>query len=234
MATTCWSSIRGKAMRATKIDECGAVVAGPKGTLTTKGFVQVSYSFEVDEGTEISVPDANGDLCISEPGTPTIKWVNVVAQFCRVDPDLINMFTGFPVVADAAGGGVGFRVRDTIQANAGVGLEVWSDITGTGGVCAGGDRLYGYFLVPWINKGVISGDIVVQNGEATFELTGKGVKGSQWDTGPYLVDAVDTPAPGTPAKLATAIGANDLMDIHATTIAPPTPACGATTLTPAA
>ena len=234
MATTCWSSVRGKVMRATKVDECGAVVAGPKGTLTTKGFVQVSYSLEVDEGTEISIPDANGDLCISEPGTPTIKWVNVEIQFCRVDPDLVNMITGFPVVTDPTGGGVGFRIRDTIQANAGTGLEVWSDVSGTGGICAaGGQRLYGYFLLPWVNKGIISGDILIQNGEATFTLSGKGVKGSGWDTGPYLVDTVDIPVAGTPAKLATAIGPNDLMDLHVTSVPPPTPACGATVLVPA-
>lgn len=231
MPTTCWSSVRGKVMRATKVDQCGLVVPGPKGSLVTKGFVQVSYSFEVDEGTEISVPDANGDLCISEPGTPTIKWVNVEAQFCRVDPDLVNMFTGWPVVTDAAGGGTGFRIRDQIQANAGVGLELWSDVSGTGGICAGGQRLYGYFLTPWINKGIISGDILVQNGEATFTLSGKGVKASGWGTGPYLVDA---DAGGDPAVLASPIGPDDLMDIHVTPIAPPTPACGATTLTPAA
>ena len=107
---------------------------------------------------------------------------------------------------------------------------MWTDVAGTGDVCAGGDKLYGYFLVPWINRAVL-GDIVVKNGEATFTLSGKGIKGSAWDTGPYLVDA---DVAGDPAKLATAIGEDDLMDLHVTSIAPPTPACGATLLTPAA
>lgn len=224
-----WSSVRGRRMRLTRVDECGAIESGPGGMLVTKGFVQVSYGLEVDEGTEISVPDAGGDLCISEPGTPSVKWVNVEAQFCRIDPDAVEMFTGWPVVLDGGGDGVGWRVQKSIAAS-GVGLEVWSDISGTGGVCSGGDKAYGYFLVPWLNNGIM-GDVTIQNGEATFTIRGKGRSGSPWGTGPYLVDK---DADGDPSKLLTPIGPDDLMDIHLTTVAPPAAAAGAQTLTPAA
>lgn len=224
MAATCWSSVRGRALRATKVDQCGAVVEGAGGTLTTDGFITVNYSLELDEGTEILRKNAAGVICINEPPRPSVKWVNLEIQFCKVDPDLINMFTGWPVVLNAAGAGVGFRIRDEIQVSAGAGIEVWSDISGQ--ACVGGDPLFGYFLAPWVNQGIL-GDFSISEEDATFTLTGKGRVGSQWGTGPYNVDL---DALGDPTNLLTPIGPRDAMDIHATAVPPPNAACGATAL----
>lgn len=235
MAATCWSSVRAKVMRATKIDQCGAVVPGAGGTLVSDGLIQVSYSFELDEGTEILQKNGNGVICINEPGCPEVKWLNVEAQFCRVDPDLVNMLTGWPLVLDCAGDSAGFRVRKTIQCKAGIGLELWSDIPGQ--ECEADLVQYGYFLTPWINQGIL-GDLTLQDGAATFNLSGKARYGSQWGVGPYnvdmeegsVVDVCDVPGP-----LLTAIGVDDLMDIHLTTVAPPeATVCGAVELVPAA
>lgn len=232
MATTCFSSVRGRVLRATKLDQCGNPVSGAGGTLTTAGFISVAFSNEIDEGEEITVKNAAGDLCISEPGCPIIKWVNVEATFCQVDPDLINMMTGWPKVLDSEADVVGFRTQTTIECAAGVALELWSNVNQ--GACVEGDVQYVYFLAPWVTQFIL-GDFTIENDAASFVLTGKAVAGSPWDTGPYNVNntpAVDPEDPDVPAPLISAIGADDLMDIHLTTLAPPTPACGATSLTP--
>lgn len=227
MPAICFSSVRGRRMRATKVNSCGAVVPGAAATLVTKGFVSVEYSFEIDEGEEIDVKNAAGEVCISEPGCPIIKWVNVEATFCNVDPDLVNLWTGWPLVVDGDGAGVGFRVQEAVACGAGIGLEVWSDISGTG-ACAGGLTRYGYWLAPWITNGIM-GDITIENDAASFVLTGKTRKGSGWDTGPYnvVLDDEDAASP-----LLAAIGASDHLHIQTTTVAPPAAACGAATLTP--
>lgn len=233
MAASCWSSVRAKVMRATKIDQCGLVVPGAGGSLVSDGLISVSYADELDPGTEILVKNGNGTVCINEPPCPEIKWLNIEATFCKVDPDLINMLTGWPLVLDCAGDSVGFRKRKTVQCRTGIGLELWSDVSGQ--ECEEDELAYGYFLVPWVNQGLI-GDITLEDGAATFTLTGKGRYGSQWGVGPYNVimeegsveDVCDVPGP-----LLTAIGSTDLMHIQMTRVAPPTAStCGAVSLVP--
>lgn len=230
MATSCFNSVRGRVIRATLLDSCGVPALDEDGnitTLVTDGFVSVAYSNEIDEGDEIVVKKADGTLCINEPGCPIIKWVNIEATFCQVDPDLVAMMTGWPRVADNDADTVGFRVQSTIECHGGVALEVWSDVTQ--GFCEEGSAQYVYFLAPWVTQGIL-GDFTIENDAASFVLSGKAIKGSGWGVGPYDVDL----GPGDlPAPLITPIGADDILDIHLTTVAPPVAACGSSDETPA-
>lgn len=224
MPAVCFSSIRGRRMRATKVNSCGTVITGAGAQLVTKGFVSVEYSFEIDEGEEIDVKNAGGEVCINEPGCPIIKWVNIEATFCQVDPDLVNMWTGWPLVVDGDGAGVGFRVQGSVTCGAGIGLEVWSDISGN--ACSGGTTRYGYWLAPWITQGIM-GDITIENDAASFVLNAKTRAGSNWGVGPHdvVLDDEDAASP-----LLAPIGANDHLHIQTTTVAPPAAACGSTSL----
>lgn len=228
MATVCFKSIRAKVLRATLLDACGAPIPGAGGTLTTNGQISVAFSFEVDDGDEITQRNGNGDLCISEPGCPVIKWMNVEIALCSVDPDLIAMATGWPKVLNSAGDVVGFRVRETIQCAAGIAVETWSDFPGQ--ACADvTEKQYNYFLAPWVTQFRLD-DYTLEDGAATFTLTsGKTRLDSPWGVGPYNVvrGALDAPSP-----LLTAIGPSDHQHVQVTTLPPPTAACGATVLTP--
>lgn len=209
-------------MRATKVDECGKPVEGTCSTVVTDGFISVQYSPEIAEGEEIEVRKADGTLCISDQGCPELKWINIEATFCEVDPDLFTLMTGYPTVVDFAANSVGNRITKSVSCTGGVALEVWSDIPGQ--VCTTtGQKKYGYFLVPWAINMII-GDFTIENDAASFVITGRTQIGSQWGTGPYNVDA--TNIANTPGKLLTPIGAEDHMDMHVTTIAPPTAVCG--------
>lgn len=228
MATTCFKSIRSKVLRATRLDVCGAPVAGAGNTVTTNGQISVAYSFEVDEGEEIFQLNGNGDPCINVPGCSTIKWMNIEIALCSVDPTLVAMLTGWPTVLDGEANIVGFRVRDTVLCSGGVAIETWSDFPGQG--CTDpAEKPYNYFLAPYVQQFRLD-DFTLENGAATFTLTGgKTALGSGWGVGPYNVvrDALDAPSP-----LLTAIGPNDHFHTQVTTVAPPAAACGATTLTP--
>lgn len=224
MATTCWSSIRGRTMRATKVDECGAPIESACSQVVTDGFISVEYSPEVEEGEEVTVRKANGALCCSDQGCPELKWINVELTLCQVDPDLFSFFTGYPLVLDFAGNSVGNRVRSAVQCDQGVALEVWTDICGQ--VCTTtGAKQYGYFLLPWVINGIV-GDFTIENDALSLVISARTQVGGQWGTGPYNVDptAVGNPPPAGP--LLTAIGATDHLDMHLTTVAPPTAVCG--------
>jgi hypothetical protein len=164
-------------------------------------------------------------LCVSDQGCPVLKWLNIKATFCQVDPDLFSMLTGYPTVLNHTGASVGNRITGSVACDAGVALEMWSDIPGD--TCGPTGRRYGYFLAPWVKDGIID-DFTIENDAASFVINARTNPGSQWDVGPYDVDP--TAVANTPGPLLTPIGADDHLDMHLTTVAPPVPACGCTAL----
>ena len=150
---------------------------------------------------------------------------------CGVDPALIDIMTGQPIVNDAQDVAVGFRMNSAVDAcDSGFALEVWSSVPAA--VCEPGQEgSFGYFLVPFVKGGII-GDFTIANDVVNFSLAGaKSKDGSAWGVGPYDVARDENSLAG---PLLTPIDVNDHLDMELTTVAPPDAACGSTSLgTPA-
>ncbi|MBP2703522.1 hypothetical protein JOL79_06880 [Microbispora sp. RL4-1S] len=220
MPATCWSSIGGEVMRATRLDACGAPVIGPCSTVVSDGFVSIAWESEIKEGTDIEVLKANGQLCVSDKQCDELKWINLTISFCQVNPDLFSMLTGYETVLDYSGAGVGNRIGQEILCNGGVALETWTKIPGQAcSTTANAARPWGYFLAPWIKSAILN-SFTLENDAATFEITARTEKGSGWGTGPY--DVVATDATNTAGPLLTPIGAKDHLHMQLTTVQPPT------------
>lgn len=227
MATSCFSLIRGRVMRVTRLDGCGARVLGPDSTVVSDGFITVSLAPQTDEGTTISVTNAAGRVCILDTPTPVFLNYTIEIAFCGVDPDLLALVANMPLVENGDGDSVGFRVNSgTDLSSTGFALEVWSNVPVT--ACEeGASATYGYMLVPFV-KGGILGDISIGNDAVNFTLTGAASKdGSAWGVGPYdvVTDEDDLPSP-----LLLAIDDQDHLHVQLTTVEPPTAACGAVAL----
>lgn len=224
----CFPLVRGRVMRVTRLDGCGAKVLGPTSTVVSDGFITVTLTPVSDEGTTIAVTNANGDLCINDVPCPRFTNYTIGIEFCNVNPDLYALLTGGAIVMDsqATPQGVGFRVNSGTNAcSVGFALEVWSNVPT--GACDSAGVAYGYFLVPFAKGGVI-GDISIGNDAVSFSLTGAASKdGSAWGVGPYNVRGNLT---GVASPLLTAIGSQDHLHLERVTIAPPTAVCGATAL----
>jgi hypothetical protein len=224
---------RGKMLRLTKLDSCGAIVSGAGGTLTAKAFVSGTYTPNYQDPEDISQVDANGDLCIDDRSPVALRWIDIALNICTTDPGLINLVTGDPLVADDATptpNTVGFRIDTVLSGSANFALEIWSGIPGQA-CTVGGFTEYGYWLTPWV-KDAQWGEWVIENGVLTLTFTARAIEGSKWGTGPYLVRR-DAAIPATIEKLLTPIGANEVLHFEVTSAPLPTPACGTTTLTPA-
>lgn len=212
--------IRGRAMRATRLDGCGATVLGPDAQVTTKGFVSVALTANSNAGTAIQVDNANGERMVDE--TPVPKFTNYTIEFAftDVDPALLTLLSGQPQVMNAAGDEIiGFGVDDDIDAEAvAFALEVW---TGVGGAACdeSGDTLYGYTVLPFVKGGMI-GNVTVENGNITFPITGAQTKkGNAWGSGPYDVQDDET---GDAGPLVDPIPTSRHLHFITTSIAPPT------------
>lgn len=233
MPTERWKSVRGRRMRLTRLDECCAPVeAGEEcAVIVSSGFVSVAYSPEIAEAEEIEQRNAAGEICVTDPGCDSLKWVNLTLSLCVVDPDVLSFVTGSPLVLDAQGNSVGNRIQAGAVCGTNFALEVWTDIPQA--VCSStGAKQYGYFLAPCIGAGVI-GDWTIENAALNLELSAKARSGSGWGTGPWDVDNTAVALPIVPGPLLTPIGADDVIDMHLTTIAPPEVTDGCEPMPPA-
>lgn len=225
MANKCFSLVRGRVMRVTRLDGCGAVVEGPEASVVSDGFITVGLTAQTDEGTTISVTNAAGDICILDEPCPKFTGYDVQVEFCGVNPGLIEIMTGQSGVGDGAAtpNMVGFRMNSGIDAcDSGFALEVWSQVPTA--VCEPGSGVnYGYFLIPFLKGGVI-GDFTIGNDAVNFTLTGaKSKDGSGWDVGPYdvVMDGTGT----TEGPLLVPIDPKDHLHMQLTTVEPPEPSC---------
>jgi hypothetical protein len=227
MSAVCDAPVKGKMLRATKLDVCGSPVLAAGNWpvhVVTKGFVTVEYAPEFDDGEEIDQKDANGDPAVYEPGRRRIKFYNVTVTACKVDPELYTMFTGHPVVLDEDGVATGLRITSRVNMTSAVGLELWSGTSIK--KCGGGGSpkpRFGYFLLPQIVDGHVT-DFTIENAAANFTLTGKAIEGEGWGVGPYDVYLRTTGL----GKLMDPMGEADLLHIDWTYLAPPAPTCGIT------
>lgn len=232
MASQCFSLVRGRVMRATRLDACGRRANAACSSITTKGFISVGFTANTDAGTAISVTNANGDICVSDTPRPVFTGYTVQIAFCEVNPDLYAMLTGQDTVFDAAGNAVGFRVSSD-PADSGVALELWSTVPSVACDPLNPNAVgsYGYVLVPFLQGGQL-GDFTLENGAVTFTISGATTKGgSGWGIGPYNVTLDND---GAPTGLLQPIGATDHLHVQYTTVAPPAPGCACTTFGTAA
>lgn len=224
MATVCFGTLQAKAVRVTELDECGAPLIGGN-FVVSEGFVTITLSAELESGTEFIQKNASGQLCINQRDPDALKRLNVTINWCKVDPDILNLITGFPVETETSSPGsdtVGFRIEEGVL-DAKWGLEFWTGIAGSR--CdSSGNPLYGYGLVPFITGSSI-GDISWGDTTTTFDTTGYTQGYSGWDVGPY--DVTGTPA----GPLPVAVGDLTHAILRVVNVAPPTAQCGAQTLT---
>lgn len=215
MATQCFKPLRGKRVRVTELDVCGVPVTG-NSFVVSEGFVTVALTSELEEGDEYIQKNADGKLCINERAPDALKRLTVTVDWCEVDPDIVNLITGYPTELDGADT-VGFRIQSG-EADTRWGLEVWTGLAGA--ACDDGSVEYGYLLVPYITGSTI-GDYSIGNEVVNMQTTGYTVDGSGWGVGPY--DVIGSPA----GPLDVAMGSTDHALLRTTTVAPPAASCGA-------
>lgn len=225
--------LRGRTMRATKLNGCGVPVVGPESVATTDGYVSVALTAEVNDAEEIVVTNANGQTCVRDPGCAEFKGYNVEITFCNVDPCLFSMLTGQDTVNAANGDAIGFRMNSKKKAcDSAFALEVWSGVPGV--ACQGQTAesgSFGYVVLPFVRAGVI-GDFTIENAAVTFTMTGAvTLDGNSWLEGPYDVYS-DGVLPDGP--LPEPLDKDDHLAVLYTTVAPPEPTEGCTAFPPVA
>lgn len=222
--SNCFTPIRGRRMRVTRVDSLGRPVPGLCSTIVTSGYVKVDMKAQIEDGDETTVKTAGGDLCVSEKACDQLKWLEVDIDFCSVDPDLFAMINPtWTKLSDYQGQTIGWEESHDYSCDAGIALEIWSDVTGFTPTDPNAEGAWVYYLLPMVIGGTL-GDMTVENGAVTFTLSGRTKKGNAWGRGPYNVMA--NPPDGRCGPLLTPVDPNAPRRIMLTTCPPPAAVCG--------
>jgi hypothetical protein len=224
MPTKCYAQVRGRVIRVTRLDACGNPDPGASAVVVSKRVSTVTIDEVTDDGTNIRERNFGDELCIVDDAFTQIIGYTADIALCGVDPDLVSLLTGQPVVTNAAGDIVGFDATTTVDLDSfGFAIEVWSRIANS--ACdPSGFRPWGYTVFPFLKGGRLGG-FSFENGAVQFTISGAQTRdGNGWGVGPYDVDRDDVSAP---APLNTPLGENTHYRNILVTLDPPEASCGA-------
>lgn len=223
MPTKCYAPVRGSVIRVTRLDACGNPDPGASAVVVSKRVSSVTIDEVTEDGTNIRDRNFADELCVVDDSFTQILGYTAEIALCGVDPDLISLFTGQPVVTNAAGDVVGFDATTDVNLDSfGFSIEVWSRIAGA--ACdTSGNRQWGYTVFPFLKGGRLGG-FSFENAAVQFTISGAQTRdGNGWGVGPY---DVDRSAANAPAPLNSALGANTHYRSMLVTLDPPEAACG--------
>lgn len=227
MPTKCYAQVRGSVIRVTRLDACGNPQPGESAVVVSKRISTVTIDEVTEDGTNIRERNFGDELCIVDDAYTQVLGYTADIALCGVDPDLVGLLTGQPVVTNAAGDVVGFDATSDVDLDSfGFSLEIWSKIAGT--ACdASGNRPWGYTVFPFLKGGRLGG-FSFENAAVQFTISGAQTRdGNGWGVGPFDVDRDEG---GLAAPLNEALSPNTHYRNILVTLDPPAANCGATEL----
>lgn len=187
--------IQACAMRATRLALDGSPVPGADSAVTVSSLVEFTFTPEYEEGEEILLKNACGDICVNYKETDKLKRVTFDFNICNVDPFVMELMAGGTLIEVSGEHGYAAPAIGEDPTPNGVSLELWAKrIDSSGGLISG--AAYARWLFP---------RIYVRHGAKTFgtapqvtQFTGFGIENDEWLDGPED----DWPYPGAPSHLA--------------------------------
>lgn len=217
MSNRCYALVRGSAVRITGLDKNGAIPHPIQFALSkTVAKVTINESTESASNERIDSDGEDDKVMLRFTRPEQVTLYTVDAEFLRVDPGVLGLISGVPLVYNDSGDVVGFD-SDTRLTAVSFALEVWSKLTGQ--ACAPGAQEWGYTVLPYLRGGYLSG-FKFENGLVSFNLRkAKARKVPRWGVGPYDLE-------GPHERLIEVVSRNTLFRQMLTTAVPPAQADG--------
>ena len=177
-------SVKGVALRVSRLGPDGAILPGSDSVYTQKAFMSFQFTPEMEEGDEITEKNADGSLCYSAQDRSTLKRVTLSLALCNPDPELEELLTGGTVFTDNSGKTVGYAsaMSGEITNPNGVAIEAWSRAMDPAGKPMS-ERPFYHWVFPYGTMN-FSGDRVMENGLMANEYEGWAVGNDMFGSGP--------------------------------------------------
>lgn len=192
MASLCFSPIKARVIRLTRLDGCGNPVVGPRSVLVSEGFTQVVATAQTEEGEEFLVKNAWGDLCVNDKDLNRLKRFDLSMDFCEIDPEGIELMTGSTLITAAgpspvSGTSIGNFFGEDVVSDQSFSLELWQRLAGGACTEGAGATQWAYWCFARITPASI-GDLTFENGPLTVSLSGATLgAGTDFGAGPFDV-----------------------------------------------
>src|SRR5688572_29963060 len=108
MPSTCRSVLKSCLAQFVREDVCGAPAISASGKITTKGYVSVTATAQIEDGEEFILKNACGELCINEKECDTFKRYDLEILLCQINPNLLELATDARLLVDNGGNAKGF------------------------------------------------------------------------------------------------------------------------------
>lgn len=201
------ASVRGLALRATRLGSNGAPVSGSADGIDmylTSGFISFSFTPNYAEADEISITNAAGEVCVYYKAPDTLQYVEFSLELCDPDPILTQMLIGGDVLTsttscepdglgedDTAVVGYAAPALGSAAQGNGIAIEIWTQAVIGGksaNVCP-----YWHYLFPYATFS-LDGERVIENGNLATVFAGRGSGNSGFGSGPLMDTTGITPA----------------------------------------
>jgi len=166
VAYSCPQSIRGCAIRLTRLNLCGVPLdpLTPNSRIQFAAFTEVVFSPDTMDGADITVRNACGQICIRDKDCPRLLGFNASMKLCGIPLPALELLLDASLLASTTPG----DFKGAVFRNSKIGscpdpkmVEVWSknanrDQCGVGGA---GAAVYTQFLLPHTKNWEIAGDV---------------------------------------------------------------------------
>lgn len=175
MANQFKGSVRGLAVRFTRLDDCWNTTEDTEASsrVTTDCFVEVTYSPVYRDATEIEVVGASGKILINDRDESRIKGMNITVRMSGVPLPVIEMALGASLLMDDSDPDLirGFVLPNREQVGDPLQFEFWSRKP-KADMCAGDDNKFWHWIAPACTDWRLAGDLVgnVDN-QAEFQFS---------------------------------------------------------------
>jgi hypothetical protein len=103
MTQQCRQTLHVCAMRFSRLDPAdGIPIPGATNLFTVQAPIEVGIAFETEDGANLTVLDACGDVCVRERSDDKVVGVTLTPQLCVLDNELIGRLTGGTLVTSGA------------------------------------------------------------------------------------------------------------------------------------
>lgn len=220
MVAQCVSPIQARVARFIKLDTCGNPVTGASSAVVvTNGFVSIEPSPQYQDGEEHTQRKADGSLCVYQKDPSELTRVDLISNFCVLDPDALVVITGERLLTTNSVTGTGVAFGEG-QLTARHSLEVWQPVVGAAACDAAGNQQYVYWAFMNVGNAKVN-DFTFENAPFQFSTVAETKA-----VGPLWLSR---------SGASSWLGSNTLESTdhflyNITTTAPPTATCGAVLL----
>lgn len=213
MPAECRSVLKACLAQFVLVDACGDPITGASSKLTTKGFISVAATAQIEAGQEFTQKNACGEIIINERDDDQFKRYDLEILLAQIDPEGLTLLSSARTLTDGSSNVKGFANGESTSVSS-FSLELWTKVAGQTCDVSGNPEWY-YFAFPHVTSGMLT-DFKFEDGplQMTIKAHTKGA-GASWGRGPANVLDAGSPAITT-----------DHVIGFITSVQPPAAVCG--------